>query len=181
MATDSASLKPGVVIAHPNREKAVVQSTRAVVVFLLLATAALVSLITAMGWSVLESAQWLQIAFILVYLLLGYLALRWNRGALPISASVAIFLLIFAAVAAPGWFQHEKHGFSEPTLNSDLLGILTLLLIPLQLLLVVFAMRGFQQGWNVEVERRLDASGRSPDDPEAAPSEHVRRLPRRPR
>jgi len=30
------------------------------------------------------------------------------------------------------------------------------LLIPLQLLLIGFAMRGFQQAWNVEVERPLE-------------------------
>jgi hypothetical protein len=31
---------------------------------------------------------------------------------------------------------------------------LTLLIVPVQILLVAFAMRGFQQGWNVELERR---------------------------
>jgi hypothetical protein len=32
--------------------------------------------------------------------------------------------------------------------------VLTLLIVPVQMLLVAFAMRGFQQGWNVELERR---------------------------
>ena len=32
--------------------------------------------------------------------------------------------------------------------------VLTALLVPIQILLVAFAMRGFQQGWNVELERR---------------------------
>ena len=32
--------------------------------------------------------------------------------------------------------------------------MITLLIVPVQILLVVFAMRGFKQGWNVEVERR---------------------------
>ncbi len=32
--------------------------------------------------------------------------------------------------------------------------MLTLLIIPAQMLLVAFAMRGFKQGWNVELERR---------------------------
>jgi hypothetical protein len=32
----------------------------------------------------------------------------------------------------------------------------TLLLIPVQLLLIAFAMRGFQQNWNVEIERPVD-------------------------
>ena len=32
--------------------------------------------------------------------------------------------------------------------------MLTLLVIPVQILLVIFAMRGFSQGWNVELEQR---------------------------
>ncbi len=31
--------------------------------------------------------------------------------------------------------------------------MLTLLIVPVQMLLVAFAMRGFRQGWNVELER----------------------------
>jgi hypothetical protein len=37
-----------------------------------------------------------------------------------------------------------------------MLGVLTLILIPIQLLLAAFAMRGFQQQWNVEVEVHRD-------------------------
>jgi hypothetical protein len=32
------------------------------------------------------------------------------------------------------------------------------LLVPIQILLIAFAMRGFQQAWNVEVERTRDDS-----------------------
>jgi hypothetical protein len=156
MATQSAQLEPGVVITHPNREKPVVQSTRAIVVLLLLASAGLLGLITVAGWEVLEGATPVEIGYILVYLLLAYLAARWNRGSLPVAAALAVFLLIFAAVAASGWFEHEKHGYTEPSLSSNLLGLLTLLVIPLQLLLIFFAIRGLQQGWNVELERRTD-------------------------
>ncbi|MHB8491755.1 MAG: hypothetical protein ACYDA6_06030 [Solirubrobacteraceae bacterium] len=162
MATQGAGVQSGVVITHPNRERPVVQGTRAAVIFLLLATAAVLLVITGAGWEVLESAQPIEIAYILVYLLLAVLAFRWNRGALPISASLSVFLLIFAAAAAPGWFEHQKQGFSAPSINADMLGILTLLLIPVQLLLIIFAMRGFGQGWNVEVEKRADGAGRVP-------------------
>jgi hypothetical protein len=156
MATQTARLKPEVVVTHPNREKPVVQGTRAAVVFLLLATAAVIAIITIAGWEVLEGAEPIEIGYLLVYLLLAVLAARWNRGALPVAAALAVFLLIFAAVAAPGWFEHQKHGFASPSINSDMLGVLTLLLIPLQVLLIIFAMRGLQQGWNVELERRAD-------------------------
>jgi hypothetical protein len=37
--------------------------------------------------------------------------------------------------------------------------VLTLLIVPVQMLLVAFAMRGFSQGWNVELERRDPSAG----------------------
>src|SRR5664280_2265249 len=65
-----------------------------------------------------------------------------------------VLLLIFALAAGPGWFARDKSGFAQPELGAGLLGVLTLLIVPLQMLLVAFAMRGFQQGWNVELGRR---------------------------
>jgi hypothetical protein len=156
MAARGYLVREGVVILHPNRDKPEVRATRAVVVLLLLLSAAIISLVTAAGWSVLEGAEPIEIGYIVVYLLLAYLALRWNRGALPVAGALAVFLLIFAAVAAPGWFEHEKSGYNRPSLNADLLGILTLALIPLQILLIIMTTRGFQQGWNVEVEKAVD-------------------------
>jgi hypothetical protein len=173
MATQTAQVEPRVIVTHPNRDKPVVQSTRAVVVLLLLATAGLIALITATGWEVLEGATPVEIGYIAVYLLLAFLAARWNRGALPVAAALAVFLLIFAAVAASGWFGREKAGFAEPALDPNLLGFLTLLIIPLQLLLVFFAIRGLQQGWNVEVERRVDEPA-----PRVGGSDYVRGVPR---
>jgi presenilin-like A22 family membrane protease len=143
-----------VVVTHPNRHKPVVQSTRATVVLLLLISAALLLIITVSGWNVFESAVPIQIAYIVVYLTLAFFAARWNRGVLPVGAALAVLLAIFALVAAPGWFNRDKTGFEAPTyLNAGLLGLLTLLIVPIQILLVVFAMRGFSQGWNVELER----------------------------
>ena len=66
------------------------------------------------------------------------------------------------AVAGPGWFDRDKIGFEQPSVNAGLLGVLTLLIVPVQISLVVFAMRGFQQGWNVELERRDPRGRRSP-------------------
>jgi presenilin-like A22 family membrane protease len=144
----------GVIVTHPNRDKPVVQATRATVVLLLLASAALVLIVTIGGWSVLQGAVPVQIAYVIVYLTLAFYAMRWNRGVLPVSAVLAVLLLIFALVAGPGWFDRDKAGFSQPSIDAGLLGVLTLLIAPLQILLVAFAMRGFQQGWNVELERR---------------------------
>lgn len=147
------------IVTHPNRDKPVVQATRATVVVLLLVSAALVLVVTVGGWSVLEGAIPIQIGYVAVYLTFAFYAARWNRGVLPISAVLAVLLMIFAAVAGPGWFDRDKSGFAQPTINAGLLGLLTLLIVPVQILLVTFAMRGFSQGWNVELERREPAAG----------------------
>ena len=115
-------------------------------------------IVTVGGWSVLEGALPVQIAYIVVYLTLAFYAARWNRGVLPVAAALAVLLLIFALVAGPSWFDRDKAGFAQPTLNAGLLGVLTLLIVPVQMLLVAFAMRGFNQGWNVELERRDPAA-----------------------
>ncbi|MGH2854179.1 MAG: hypothetical protein ACRDLF_08315 [Solirubrobacteraceae bacterium] len=145
-----------IVITHPNREKPVVRATRATVIVLLLASAALVLAITFGGLETLEGVGpiAIQVFFVVVYLLLALFATRWNRGVLPVAAALAVLLCTFALVAAPGWFNRDKAGFAQPALSAGLLGLLTLLLIPVQILLVVFAMRGFSQGWNVERELR---------------------------
>jgi presenilin-like A22 family membrane protease len=151
--------QPGVIITHPGRDKAVAKATRATVILLLLASAALVLIITIGGWRVLKGAAPIQIAYVASYLTLAFYAGRWKRGVLPVSAVLAVLLGIFALVAGPSWFARDKHGFAQPAINSGLLGLLTLLLVPLQMLLVAFAMRGFNQGWNVELERRDPSAG----------------------
>jgi lysylphosphatidylglycerol synthetase-like protein (DUF2156 family) len=153
-----AERDPNVIIEHPNREKASSKATKAVVLFLLLGTVFLVLLVTIGGWSALEGAKFLQIAYIALYLVMAYFVARWNRGVLPVAAALAIILLIFAAVAGPAWFDRDKAGFTEPTLNENVLGLITIIIVPVQIFLIGFAMRGFQQAWNVEVERYPDGS-----------------------
>jgi hypothetical protein len=157
--------QPTVLITHPNREKAVVQSTRVVVILLLLATALLLALITVGGWEDLVfSSLAVQFFFIAFYLLLAFYAGRWNRGVLPVASSLSVLLIIFALTGASGWFNRSGVGFTQPTLEANLLGLLTLLLVPVQILLITFAMRGFQQGWNVELEQRVTVAGAGTDE-----------------
>jgi FtsH-binding integral membrane protein len=144
----------GVVVTHPNRDKPVVQATRATVILLMLVSVGLMLIVTVGGWKVLQGLLPVQLGYILVYLILAFYAARWNRGVLPVVAALAVLLAIFALVGAPGWFNRDKTGFEEPALNASLLGLITLLIAPVQILLVAFAMRGFKQGWNVELERR---------------------------
>jgi hypothetical protein len=140
------------VIHHPNREKGGSKATKAGTILLLLATAALTAIITIGGWATLEGAQVISIFFILVFLLIAFFVARWNRGVLPLASAFAIVLLVFAAIAAQGWFDRDATGFDNPGLAPGLLGLLTLVLIPVEFLLIVFAMRGFSQKWNVEIE-----------------------------
>jgi hypothetical protein len=148
--------EPGVIIEHPNRDKASSKVTRAIVVLLLLVSAGLVTLISVGGWDAIEGAKPLQVAYIVLYLLIAFFVLRWSRGVLPVAAALAIVLMIFAAVSAPAWFDRDKAGFTDPALDADILGLLSALLVPVQLLLIAFSMSGFRQKWNVEVERHED-------------------------
>jgi hypothetical protein len=148
-----------VAVTHPNRDKPEVRATRVTVIILLVGSAALVLLIAIAGWSLLAGALPVQLAFVILYLLLAFYATRWNRGVLPVAAALAVLLAIFALVAGPAWFDRNKPGFASPALfNAEFLGLLTLLVIPVQVLLITFAMRGFGQGWNVELEQRDPAA-----------------------
>jgi presenilin-like A22 family membrane protease len=137
---------------HPNRKKAASKVTRLLVVLLLLISAGLVVIVTLGGWSSLAGAKAIQVAYIIVYVVLAFFVLRWSRGVLPLIAALAIGLLIFAAVSAPGWFDRAKPGFVDPGLPSDVLGLVCGIVVPVQLLLIAVAMSGFRQKWNIEVE-----------------------------
>jgi hypothetical protein len=160
---------PPVEIVHPNRDKATVQATRLVVALLLLASIGLMLAITVGGWNALEGVKPLQVALILLYILLLVFCLRWNRGILPLAAAFGILVLIFAAIGANGWFERDKSGFATPGLSENMLGLLTVLLIPVQLLLIAFAGRGLTEGWNVEEERRIGGPRDEEQDWSGAP------------
>ena len=133
------------VIVHPNRHKAAV-------ILLLLVSAGLVLVVTVGGWAQLQGAQMVSIAYILIYLTIAYFVARWNRGTLPVASGLAVLLLVVAAIAGPAWFARDNTGYEDSTLPAGMLGLLTLIIVPVQFLLILFAMRGFTQQWNIEVE-----------------------------
>jgi hypothetical protein len=139
-------------LEHPNQEKAESKATRAAVVLLLVTSAALVAIITLGGFAELQGMLPLTVAYVIIFLVIAFFVMRWNRGVLPVAAAAAILLAVFAAVAAPAWFARDKTGFDTPALEPSILGLLTVILIPVSVLLIAFALRGFQQQWNVEVE-----------------------------
>ena len=151
------------VLVHPNRDKASSKASKSIVVLLLLVSAGLILIVTAGGWSHLQGAQPVSFAYIFVYLVMAFVVARWNRGVLPVAAALAIIFSVFCAVAGPAWFARDKAGFAETTIDASLLGLLTLILIPVQLLLVAFSMQAFQQQWNVEVEVTEDEANRYRD------------------
>jgi lysylphosphatidylglycerol synthetase-like protein (DUF2156 family) len=148
------------VIYHPNREKGGSKATKAGTILLLVASAVVIAIVTIGGWSDLEGAQVISIFFILVFALMAFFVARWNRGVLPLASAFAIVLLVFAAIAAPGWFDRDAAGYNNPGLPPGLIGLLVVILIPLEFLLIVFAMRGFSQKWNVEIEMSRDEYNR---------------------
>ncbi len=159
-----------VIIDHPARDKPVVKATKAVVIILMLVTVGLMLVVTAGGWTVLVGLKAIGIVFMIVFLVLAFYAARWQRGVLPVAAALALILVPFAAVSGPGWFARDKMGFAQPALPASLLGLITLLIIPVQILLIAFALRGFQQGWNVEVERRPGDDRRRRGEAKALPA-----------
>lgn len=161
---ETEGVREGYHLEWPNREKASSRITKLVVFLLLLASAGLIIVVTAGGWAKLAGAKPLQVAYIAVYLLMALFVLRWNRGVLPLAAALAIILGIFAAIAAPQWFTRSGPGYASPALPEQVVGTITLVLLPVQILLILFAIRGFMQDWNVEVE--------VPDGEHYSPHEH---------
>ncbi|MGI8713802.1 MAG: hypothetical protein ACR2NR_11600 [Solirubrobacteraceae bacterium] len=158
------NIRPGYAVIHPNRDKYLCKLTRLIVVAILLASVALMMILTIGGWSKLQGLKPINFIWSGVYLIFAFYILRWSRGLLPIAAALAILLLIVAAIAGTGlagtsWFDRHHSGFAAPQsllggagLGTNVLGSVTLLLIPVEVALIVFAMLGFAQGWNVELE-----------------------------
>lgn len=156
-AVETVTARKGYELWRPNREKAESKTMKAVIAFVLLVSAALLIIITLGGWERLLGAGVgiMSLAWAALYIVFALLILRWNRGVLPVAAALAVILAIFAAIAAPDWFARSKDGLDSPALPEDLLGMLTLILVPVQIILIAVAMIGFNQEWHVEEERPI--------------------------
>jgi hypothetical protein len=148
------------VLVHPNRDKRSSQTMKVIVVLFLVVSSLLILIVMFGGWDHLQGAQPMSFAYALVYLVIAWQVARWNRGVLPVAAALAVLFAVIAAVAGPAWFERDKAGFDDPALDPTLLGILTVGLVPVQLLLAGFAMAAFQQQWHVEVEVTEDEADR---------------------
>jgi hypothetical protein len=158
------NLRPGYTVDYPNRHKASSKATKAIVILLLIVSVVLILIVTVGGWSKLQGLKPVNFVWAALYLVMAFYIARWNRGLLPIAAALGILLLILAIIAGTGvsgtsWFDRNHYGFAHADslfggsgLGPDALGLVTILIAPVQALLILFAMRGFAQGWNVEVE-----------------------------
>ncbi len=183
------TLRPGYTVIHPNRDKVICKVTKMIVILILLASVALMLIVTFGGWSKLQGLKPLNFAWCFIYLVCAFYIFRWNRGLLPIVAAFAILLLMvvliagtgqFGSASATSWFDRSKTGFASAQsifggkgLTPDTIGLVVVLLIPVQVLLILFSMQGFSQGWNVELEVPIDEAkrrGRPPIRPPAEPT-----------
>src|SRR5215208_75711 len=115
---EATTVREGYELWRPNRESAQAKTTKALV--------ALVLLITLGGWERLQSSSVgvMSLIYAGLYILFAVLIMNWNRGLLPVAASLAIILALFATIAGPAWFERAKDGLDSPVLPEDLLGLL---------------------------------------------------------
>jgi hypothetical protein len=173
MSPQHRTVTPGYTVIYPNRDKPGSKTTKAIVVLIMLVSVGLMLIVTIGGWSKLQGMKPVNFVWSAAYLIIGfYIYTRWARGLLPIAAALAILLLIMAVIAGTGasgtsWFDRNHYGFAGAHslfggkgLDPDFLGLITILIAPVQVLLIFFAMLGFSQGWNVELEVPHDEARR---------------------
>ncbi len=167
MAFPTEELREGYELWRPNREKTECQMTKAFVAFVLLVSAGLLLVITIGGWERLQGPDvgGITILWAALYIFFAFMvAFRWQRGVLPLCAALAVIMIIFATISADGWFARDKDGLESPLLPEDLLGLLTLLVIPVQVVLIIVSLVAFNQNWHVEEERPIEGYHPGGDD-----------------
>ena len=174
------NIRPGYAVSPPNRDRAICKLTKLIVVGIMLASVVLMMILTVGGWSKLQGMKPVNFIWAALYLVIAFYVLRWARGLLPIAAALAILLLIIAVIAAFGldgtsWFDRNQSGFGQAQslfgsagLSNDVLGTITVLLIPVQVALIVVTMLAFSQGWRVEMEVPEEEARRRGSKPIAA-------------
>lgn len=150
--------RPGYELWRPNRAKSSSQLLRFTVMLLLVVSIVLMLVIIFGGWAVLNGGGYwgvISLGIVLFYAVLTIMVGRWSRGAITIAVALAVLMLIFATIGFGSWFARDKAGFTEAALPSDLLGLLTFLMIPIQIALAVACSIAIKQEWHVEEERPI--------------------------
>jgi hypothetical protein len=157
-------VRPGYTVIHPNRDRAICKATRIFVVIVLLVSVALMLAVTVGAWSKLEGMTPVNFIWCAIYVVMAFFIARWARGLLPIAGVLGLLLLAIAVIASVGfggtsWFDRSNSSYAGAHalgggqgLSSDTVGTLVLLLVPVEIVLILVAIIGFAQGWNVELE-----------------------------
>jgi hypothetical protein len=165
------------VVSYPNRDRPSSRAARALVIAALLVSTGLIAAVTVGGWSELAGLEALNLIWCAAYLLIAFYVHRWARGLLPIAVALACLMLAISLLVGTGatgtsWFDRSHPGYAPPQslfggsgLSADLLGVLTLLIAPVQVALIVLAAGAFMQAWNVEVESPAVSLPASPNAP----------------
>jgi hypothetical protein len=165
-------VRPGYTVVYPNRYKTSSKLMKLVVVVLMGITVGLMLLVTLGGWTKLQGLRWVNLFWAACFVLIAFYIFRWKRGLLPIVAGGGIILMMLALVAGTGaagasWFDRSHIGYSSAKsifggsgFSDNILGLLTVLMAPVAIVLIVVAMKGFSQGWNVEQEVPEDEADR---------------------
>jgi hypothetical protein len=157
-------VKPGYVVTYPNRDKRASRVTKQVIALVLVVSTLLMLAVTVGGWNKLEGLLPVNLAWCLIYLTIAYYVLRWTRGLLPIAAALGALMFVFTVVATTSldgvtWSDRGTPGYAPAHtlfggggLSAGTLGALTVAIAVTQAVLVIVAMRGFGQAWNIEYE-----------------------------
>jgi hypothetical protein len=149
----SGMAQKNVRVEYPNRDKSASRLMRLVVVAALLVSAALILIVTVLGWDLMQGAKTLNVVFVVLDLVFVIQVLRWSRGVLPMAAALAAFVGIFAAVSIGPWYARDAAGFTDAGLSATL-GLLTAVILAVQIAVIVLSIYAFTQNWQIEIERR---------------------------
>jgi hypothetical protein len=164
MVSPARSVKPGYVVTYPNRDKRSSRATRTTVSLVLALSALLMLFVTVGGWSKLDGLEPLNIIWCFIYLVMAFYVMRWARELLPIAIGLGALMFAFTLIAETatagvtwgdrsGRYYAPVHSlFGGSGLSPSTLGVLTVLIAITQALLIVAAVYGFRQAWNIEYE-----------------------------
>jgi hypothetical protein len=142
-------------LEYPNRDKASSKLMRVVAILVLLASSAVIAIVTIRGWDLMQEARVLNVVFIAINIVFVIQLLRWSRGVLPMAAGIAAFVAIFSGVSIRSWYERDAPGYAHASLSADL-GFLTTIIFVLQLVVIAVTIYAFTQNWQTEVERPVD-------------------------
>ena len=138
--------------AYPNRHRPEAKATRVAVILLLLVSALLTAVVAIAGTPVATGMQIFGYGFVILFLVMAWYIVKWSRGVLAMAAAFAVLIALNMVVVAPFWFSRDQSGYDLPLLPAPVLGLVSIVMVPIQLLLLAFSMRGFNQAWNIEVQ-----------------------------